>query len=137
MSKDPTTELQQAYYTLLSDALAVNVYDEAPADATYPHVQFGDTTLTDSSTKSDFIDEATFSLSVVDRYALDSGTRTYINAIVNTIKQTLRDRTDVFDMSNFDVIYTLVDNDIFRKEFSETYTYWIREIRFRHKIEEK
>jgi hypothetical protein len=137
MAKDPTTELQQAYYTLLSDALAVNVYDEAPADATYPHVQFGDTTLTDSSTKSDFIDEATFSLSVVDRYALDSGTRTYINAIVNTIKQTLRDRTDVFDMNNFDVIYTVVDNDIFRKEFSETYTYWIREIRFRHKIEEK
>ena len=137
MAKDPTTELQQAYYTLLSDALAVNVYDEAPADATYPHVQFGDTTLTDSSTKSDFIDEATFSLSVVDRYALDSGTRTYINAIVNTIKQTLRDRTDVFDLSNFDVIYTVVDNDIFRKEFSETYTYWIREIRFRHKIEEK
>ena len=137
MAKDPTTELQQAYYTLLTGALAVNVYDEAPADATYPHVQFGDTTLTDSSTKSDFIDEATFSLSVVDRYALDSGTRTYINAIVNTIKQTLRDRTDVFDLSNFDVIYTVVDNDIFRKEFSETYTYWIREIRFRHKIEEK
>jgi len=137
MSKDPTTELQQAYYTLLSDALAVNVYDEAPADATYPHVQFGDTTLTDSSTKSEFIDEATFSLSVVDRYALDSGTRTYINAIVNTIKQTLRTRSDVFDMSNFDVVYTVVDNDIFRKEFSETYTYWIREIRFRHKIEEK
>ena len=137
MSKDPTTELQQAYYTLLSDALAVDVYDEAPADATYPHVQFGDTTLTDSSTKSEFIDEATFSLSVVDRYALDSGTRTYINAIVNTIKQTLRTRSDVFDMSNFDVVYTVVDNDIFRKEFSETYTYWIREIRFRHKIEEK
>ena len=137
MAKDPTTELQQAYYTLLTDALAVNVYDEAPADATYPHVQFGDTTLTDSSTKSEFMDEATFSLSVVDRYALDSGTRTYINAIVNTIKQTLRDRTDVFDMSNFDVVYTVVDNDIFRKEFTETYTYWIREIRFRHKIEEK
>lgn len=137
MAKDSTTELQQAYYTLLTGALAVNVYDEAPADATYPHVQFGDTTLTDSSTKSDFIDEATFSLSVVDRYALDSGTRTYINAIVNTIKQTLRTRSDVFDMSNFDVVYTVVDNDIFRKEFSETYTYWIREIRFRHKIEEK
>jgi len=137
MAKDPTTELQQAYYTLLTDALAVNVYDEAPADATYPHVQFGDTTLTDSSTKSEFMDEATFSMSVVDRYALDSGTRTYINAIVNTIKQTLRDRTDVFGMSNFDVVYTVVDNDIFRKEFTETYTYWIREIRFRHKIEER
>jgi len=137
MSKDSTTELQQAYYTLLTNALAVNVYDEAPADATYPHVQFGDTTLTDSSTKSEFMDEATFSLSVVDRYALDSGTRTYINAIVNTIKQTLRDRTDVFGMSNFDVVYTVVDNDIFRKEFTETYTYWIREIRFRHKIEER
>jgi len=137
MAKDSTTELQQAYYTLLTDALAVNVYDEAPENATYPHVQFEDTTLTDSSTKSEFMDEATFSLSVVDRYALDSGTRTYINAIVNTIKQTLRTRSDVFDMSNFDVVYTVVDNDIFRKEFTETYTYWIREIRFRHKIEEK
>lgn len=137
MAKDPTTELQQAYYTLLTGALAVNVYDEAPSNATYPHVQFGDTTLTDSSTKSDFMDEATFSLSVVDRYALDSGTRTYINAIVNTIKQTLRTRSDVFDLTSFDVVYTVVDNDIFRKEFTETYTYWIREIRFRHKIEEK
>ena len=137
MAKDSTTELQQAYYTLLTGALAVNVYDEAPSDATYPHVQFGDTTLTDSSSKSDFIDEVTFSLSVVDRYALDSGTRTYINAIVNTIKETIRTRADVFGMTSFDVVYTVVDHDIFRQEYTGTYTYWIRELRFRHKIEEK
>lgn len=137
MAKDPTTELQQAYYTLLTGALAVNVYDEAPENATYPHVQFGDTTLTDSSTKSDFIDEATFSMSVVDRYALDSGTRTYINAVVNTIKETIRTRADVFNLTTFDVVYTVVDNDVFRKEYTGTFTYWIRELRFRHKIEEK
>jgi len=35
------------------------------------------------------------------------------------------------------VVYTVVDNDIFRQEYTGTYTYWIRELRFRHKIEEK
>jgi hypothetical protein len=126
-----------AYYSLLSNALSVDVYDEAPENATYPHVHFNDTTLTDASSKSDFIDEVTFSLSVVDRFALDSGSRAAINSIVNTIKETLRTRTDVFNLASFDVIYTIVDNDIFRKEFNQAYTYWIREIRFRHKIGEK
>jgi hypothetical protein len=137
MAKDCTTELQQAYYSVLTGALSVNVYDEAPANATYPHVQLGSTTLTDSSTKSDFIDEATFSLSIIDRYDVDAGTRTYINAIGNTIKETLRTRADVFNMTNFDVIYSVVDNDLFRKERTSDYTYWIKEIRFRHKIAEK
>jgi len=137
MAKDSTTELQQAYYSLLDAALSVPIYDQPPENATYPHVQFNDTTLTDASSKSDFIDDVTFSLSVVDRYALDSGTRTYINAIVNTIKETIRTRTDVFNLTSFDVISTVVDNDIFRQEFTQTYIYWIREIRFRHKIEEK
>lgn len=137
MSKDSTTELQTAYYSLLTSALSVNVYDDAPSNATYPHVQFNDTNLTDSSSKSDFIDDVTFSLSVVDRYATDAGTRSQINSIVNTIKETVRTRADVFNMTNFDVVFTIVDNDQFRKEYTGTFTYWIRELRFRHKIEEK
>ena len=137
MSKDSTTELQMAYYSVLSGALSVSVYDEVPSNATYPHVQFNDTNLSDSSSKSDFIDDVTFSLSVVDRYSTDAGTRSQINSIVNTIKETIRTRADVFNMTSFDVIFTIVDNDQFRKEYTGTFTYWIRELRFRHKIEEK
>ena len=137
MSKDSTTELQMAYYSVLSGALSVSVYDEVPSNATYPHVQFNDTNLSDSSSKSDFIDDVTFSLSVVDRYSTDAGTRSQINSIVNTIKETIRTRADVFNMTSFDVIFTIVDNDQFRKEYTGTFTYWIRELRFRHKIEEE
>lgn len=137
MAKDSTTELQTAYYSLLTSALSCNVYDMPPENATYPHVQFNDTSLRDSGTKSDFIDDATFTLSVVDKFATDTGSRVAINNIVNTIKETLITRTDVFNLTSFDVLYTVLDNDVFRQEFTQTFTYWIREIRFRHKIEEK
>lgn len=142
MAKDSTTELQVAYYTLLNTNVTLSgssipVYDEVPASATYPHIQFGNTTLSDDSTKSSFQDDATFSLSVVDRFSIDSGTRSRINNIVNQIKQIIRTRPVPFNLTNFNVITSVVDNDVFRKENTSTYTYFIREIRFRHKIEEK
>lgn len=142
MAKDSTTELQVAYYTLLNNNVTLSgtpvpVYDEVPASATYPHIEFGDTNLTDDSTKSSFQDNVTFSLSVVDRFPSDTGTRTKINNIVNQVKQIIRARPVPFDLTNFNVLTSVVDGDVFRKEGSSTYNYYIREIRFRHKIEEK
>ena len=142
MSKDSTTELQTAYYTLLNTNVSLSgsvipVYDEVPSSATYPHIQFADTTLVDNSTKSTFMDEATFSLSVVDRFSLDNGTRSRINSIVDQVKQIIRARPVPFDLTDFNVIISVVDNDLFRKEKTDTYTYFIRELRFRHVIEEK
>lgn len=142
MAKDSTTQLQTAYYTLLNTNVtlsgsAIPVYDEVPSNATYPHIQFADTTLVDNSTKSTFMDEATFSLSVVDRFSLDNGTRSRINSIVDQVKQIIRARPVPFDLTDFNVIISVVDNDLFRKEKTDTYTYFIRELRFRHVIEEK
>ena len=142
MAKDSTTQLQTAYYTLLNTNVtlsgsAIPVYDEVPSNATYPHIQFADTTLVDNSTKSTFMDEATFSLSVVDRFSLDNGTRSRINSIVDQVKQIIRTRPVPFNLTDFNVIISVVDNDIFRKEKTDTYTYFIRELRFRHVIEEK
>lgn len=142
MAKDPTTELQVAYYTLLNNNVTlsgtpVSVYDEVPANGTYPHIQFNATTLTDNSTKSTFMDDVTFSLSVVDRFSLDNGTRSKINSIVNQVKQIIRARPVPFNLTNFNVLTSVLDNDVMRKEKSDTYTYFIREIRFRHIIEEK
>ena len=67
MAKDSTTELQVAYYTLLNTNVTLSgspvpVYDEVPANGTYPHIQFNDTTLTDNSTKTTFMDNVTFSI---------------------------------------------------------------------------
>lgn len=142
MSKDSTTELQVAYYTLLNNNVTlsgtpVSVYDEVPANGTYPHIQFNTTTLTDNSTKSTFMDDVTFSLSVVDRFSLDNGTRSKINSIVNQVKEIIRARPVPFNLTNFNVITSVLDNDVMRKEKSDTYTYFIREVRFRHIIEEK
>ncbi len=142
MAKDSTTQLQTAYYTLLNTNVTLSgsvipVYDEVPSSATYPHIQFGDTTLVDNSTKSTFMDEATFSLSVVDRFSLDNGTRSRINSIVDQVKRIIRARPVPFDLTDFNVIISIVDNDLFRKEKTDTYTYFIRELRFRHVIEEK
>jgi hypothetical protein len=142
MAKDSTTQLQTAYYTLLNTNVtlsgsAIPVYDEVPSNATYPHIQFADTTLVDNSTKSTFMDEATFSLSVVDRFSLDNGTRSRINSIVDQVKQIIRTRPVPFNLTDFNVIISVVDNDLFRKEKTDTYTYFIRELRFRHVIEEK
>jgi len=142
MAKDSTTQLQTAYYTLLNTNVSLSgsvipVYDEVPSNATYPHIQFADTTLVDNSTKSTFMDEATFSLSVVDRFSLDNGTRSRINSIVDQVKQIIRTRPVPFNLTDFNVIISVVDNDLFRKEKTDTYTYFIRELRFRHVIEEK
>jgi hypothetical protein len=142
MAKDSTTELQVAYYTLLNTNVTLSgspvpIYDEVPANGTYPHIQFNDTTLTDNSTKTTFMDNVTFSLSVVDRFSLDNGSRANLNNVVNQVKEIIRARPVPFDLTNFNVISSVVDNDISRKEKTSTYTYFIRELRFRHIIEEK
>ena len=142
MAKDSTTQLQTAYYTLLNtnvtlSGIPVPVYDEVPSNGTYPHIQFADTTLTDNSTKSTFMDNVTFSLSVVDRFSLDNGSRAKLNNVVNQVKEIIRARPVPFNLNDFNVITSVVDNDIFIKEKTDTYTYFIRELRFRHVIEEK
>jgi len=142
VAKDSTTELQVAYYTLLNTNVTLSgtpvpVYDEVPANATYPHIHFGETTLVDNSTKSTFMDEVTFSMSVVDRFQADNGSRAKINSCVNQVKEIIRARPVPFSLSSFNVITSVVDNDLSRKERTSTYTYFIRELRFRHIIEEK
>jgi len=142
MAKDSTTQLQIAYYTLLNNNVTLSgnpvpVYDEVPSNGTYPHIQFNDTTLTDNSTKSTFMDNVTFSLSVVDRFSLDNGSRANLNSVVNQVKEIVRARPVPFNLTDFNVLVSVVDNDIFRKEKTNTYTYFIRELRFRHIIEEK
>lgn len=142
MAKDSTTELQVAYYTLLNTNVTLSgnpvaVYDEVPANGTYPHIQFNDTTLSDNSTKTTFMDDVTFSLSVVDRFSLDNGSRANLNNVVNQVKQIIRARPVPFNLTNFNVINSVVETDLSRKEKTSTYTYFIRELRFRHIIEEK
>lgn len=141
MAKDSTTQLQTAYYSLLNNNVTLSgtpvpVYDSVPATATYPLIRFNDTTLVDNSTKSTFMDDVTFSLSVVDRFGLDNATRSRINSTVDQVKQIIRARPVPFNLADFNVITSVVDNDIFRVERTDTYTYYIREIRFRHIIEE-
>lgn len=142
MAKDSTTQLQTQYYTLLNNNVSVSgttipVYDDVPANATYPLIHFNDTTLVDNSTKSTFMDDVTFSLSVVDRFSLDNGSRAKINSIVDQVKQIIRARPVPFNLADFNVITSVVDNDTSRKERTDTYTYFIRQLRFRHIIEEK
>jgi len=141
MPKSPATQLQEQYYSLLNgnityDGDTIPVYDVVPDNETYPYIQLGDYTETDDSSKGDFGDECTFSISVVDRFQGRFGSDAGIYSVWNDIKDIIRARPTAFDMTDFYVNSTVVDNAVTREEKTETYMYKILEGRFRHLIRE-
>src|SRR5690554_6251444 len=127
--------LQVAYFTLL-DAGNYPVYDEVPANAEYPYIQIGDNTFTDYTDKTNLGQEVTQTLWVVDRFEQAFGSRINVNAITDFILGTVRQRPNPFNLTGFNVVTSTLDNANFRKERTDTHTYYRMEIRIRHLIEQ-
>jgi len=137
--KSPATQLQTSYYSLLNgnvsyDSTTVPVYTTVPETPTYPYIHLGQYTETDDSTKSDFGNECTFSLTIVDRFGGNFGSEASIYSIWNDLKQIIRTRPIGLSLTDFSVLTSVVDNSITREEKTETYLYKIMECRFRHLI---
>lgn len=81
-------QLQRAVYAVLSDALAVPVYDHVPQDAALPYVMIGDDTARDWSADDLSGEETTLSIHVWSRY----GGRREVKEIMAQIKGTLHEQ---------------------------------------------
>lgn len=139
--KSTAKPLQTEYYTLLNGQITFNgntvpVYDSVPSDATYPHIQIGERTNVDRSNKTNFGDEPTQSLWIVDRFEAQAGSRNSQYTIADEIHKIVRTRPNAFSLSGFKVITTTIDQELSSKEDTDTYTYWRYLIRYRHQIEQ-
>ena len=135
----PAYQLQKAYYDALNGNVTYNsetvpVYDVVPDSATYPYIKLQGFTETDDSTKSDFGDECTFSIQIVDRFGGNFGTKAGIYSVWDSVKDIIRARPIALSLTDFRVNTSTVDNVIDREEKTDTYLYKILEGRFRHKI---
>lgn len=137
--KSTATGLQQSYYTLLNGNVNVGgvipIYDTVPKDPTFPYIHIGDRTATDFVTKSSFGEEVTFSLGIVDRFSGSFGSRIKINDALDQVTQIIRARPVSISIDGFHVITATLDNVIFLRERTETFTYLRYEVRFRHLIQ--
>ena len=139
--KAASTQVQTAYYSLLNGNVNVNgvipVYDVVPDNASHPYIQLREWTEVDDSSKSDFGDRATFSISIVDRFDGSYGTSANIYAIWDAVKQIIRARPTGFSMADFDMISTTVGSVVEREEKTQTHLYKILECRFNHLVAQK
>jgi hypothetical protein len=133
--KSTATPLQQAYFTLLNGVVD-NLYDAVPASPSYPYVQIDSRTAVEYNDKSSLGEEVTQTIWVVDRFANSPGSRLALNELADTVVGTIRTRPNAVEMFNWNVVTTTVDIDNFSRERTDTHTYYRREIRFRHHIEQ-
>ena len=134
--KDPKRQLQTAYFGILSDALDVSVYDFVPSDPSYPYVKIGEYTEVDYSDKTRFGEDLTIIIQVVDRSGASGGSRLALYDIVAKVKSAIRARPVPFDLGDFNVITSTVDNETTFRELTDTHLYYNTNIRFRHLIEQ-
>jgi len=141
--KDVKQDLQSAYYTLLngnisyaSETIAVYDVENIPQNPNYPYISLGDWTQIDDGDKTSFGEEITFDLDVVDR-AEQRASRAGVYSIVNQIKEIIRVRPEPFDITDWNVFNTRLDNEFtLPKEFDGNFIYFGQRVRFRHTVEQ-
>lgn len=136
---DYREKIQSRYFTLLSEALDVPVYDinAIPSNPQYPYVAIADWTEVDSPSKSDFGSELTLNIRVHDR-ATQSASRIPVYRIADKIKSAIRTRPVPFaDIDGVNVITATLDDHIsIPRELVDGFTYLGESLRFRHIIQQ-
>src|SRR5690554_1108877 len=134
--KDVKHPLQTAYFTLLNGNVVipkevwpapirpasdytVPVYDNIPANVTYPYIKLGEWTEVDDSDKSSFGSDLTLTTQIVDRYS-GAITRAPLYSAANGMKKIIRARPSPFDLDAFNVVTTIIDNENSFKDLTDT-----------------
>jgi hypothetical protein len=134
--KDVKRDLQTAYFSLLNGNVGAPVHDFVPASPVYPYVALQQWTEVDDSDKSSFGSDVTFGVQIVDRFSGSGGSRLPMYDIANEIKKIIRARPVPFDIFNWNIINSVVDNETSFKELTDTHLYVYLNIRFRHRVEQ-
>lgn len=136
---DYRTALQTRYFSLLSNAVNVPVYDvnAVPSEPSYPHVIIGEWTEVDNSDKTSLGSDMTLTVRVVDRVT-QQASRAPIYAICNQIKNAIRTRPVPFSgITGINVLTATLDDQItLPKELIDGFTYFGETLRFRHTIQQ-
>jgi len=138
--KDYRAAIQGRYFTLLSAALSVPVYDvnAVPESATYPHVQIGEmqeSELSDMTTLGSLLQA---DVRIINR-AVTASSPASIYALANDIKQTIRPRPgNAFDsVAGLNIVGTTLINQVNIPKVKEAgYFYSGLLLRFQHIIEQ-
>jgi hypothetical protein len=134
--KDPTSELHEAYYTLLNGNVTVNgteipVYKwERPGNET--RIEIASTTLTDDSSKDTYILEVLQDVTIVSSLRI-SDERQVADDISSEVCELVIADT-LMTMDSFDMLLaSLTGSEVFEDESYDNTTYR-KELTFRHLI---
>jgi len=138
--KDPTSELHDAYFTLLNGGVSVSgtaipVYKwEKPGNET--RIEIATTTMEDTSTKDTYITEVLQDITIVSSLRMPgSDERTIADEISSKVVQLVVADT-LMTMSSFDMLdATLSASEVFEDENYDNTTYR-KELTFKHLIVE-
>jgi hypothetical protein len=138
--KDPTSELHDAYFTLLNGGVSVSgtaipVYKwEKPGNET--RIEIATTTMEDASTKDTYITEVLQDITIVSSLRMPgSDERTIADEISSKVVQLVVADT-LMTMSSFDMLdATLSASEVFEDENYDNTTYR-KELTFKHLIVE-
>jgi hypothetical protein len=137
--KDPTSELHEAYYTLLNNAVFVNgttvpVYKwEKPGNET--RIEIATTTLTDQSSKDTYVLEVLQDITIVSSLRMNDERQTADDISTEVCELVVADT--LMTMTSFDVITaSLTASEVFEDESYDNTTYR-KELTFRHLIAQK
>lgn len=141
--KDPKKVIQVSFYSLLNGNITIGgssvpVGDKmAPAD-TYPQIVLSDWTEVDTSDKSSFINELTFTVHFYDRISGDKGSRANLYDMVGQAKQLVRTRPNSVDLSpDFKLLWLVIDDELsLPKTRTDTHITFGRQVRYRMQIQQ-
>ena len=137
--KDPSLQLQSAYFSMLSSVLDIPVYDSAgvPRDAVPPYVTIGENTVLPWHTKSNYGAECTLTVQVHTAFSGAAGGKRDANASGGEITELIANRDTVWDLGDdFRVVVTTLDFSQTFEDQSELKKYVRRILRFRHLIQQ-
>lgn len=139
--KEPSHHLRKAIITALTgqvlvDAVALSIYNQVPANATYPYIRINTIDNTDESAKDSFISDIAIRIEVVTRYSADDGGELDCNLAIDKIL-TLLIRTELdLSASGFKVVTAKKDRVFYFQDITDKFNYYRGILDIDYKIEQ-
>lgn len=140
--KDCFYELRKAYFDRLNNIIVngtkIPFYDIVPTTADEPYIYVLDCTTNEEGDKTDYGQEVTITINIVQKYDNSKGGHKEVDNIASEVIRLIRTRSSGYlTMTNHYIIVTTLDNSVSLTEQTEKGKLVTRSVRFRHTISEK